>query len=131
MTDAGWIEFRAERDKEQRWQALYSFGEQGEQLTRSRIDPMCVLEDDEQRILPSRQFEVPQKRLECFPLLPMWGKVKARKALARKRQQVCQQSDIGLRRRVRARNATSFPLRISDLSSRSKAAARSNHVMIG
>ena len=54
MTDAGWIEFRAEGDKEQRWQALYSFSEQDEQLARGWVNPMRVLEDDEQRIFSSR-----------------------------------------------------------------------------
>jgi hypothetical protein len=53
-----------------------------EQLVRSRIDPMQILEDHQYRLLPRQHLELPQQRRQCPLLLALRAEVERREALA-------------------------------------------------
>jgi hypothetical protein len=53
LASPGWLEFRAEGNDQQHRQTAHALDSKVEQLARSRIDPMGVLEDHDHR-LPAR-----------------------------------------------------------------------------
>jgi hypothetical protein len=60
----GRLEFRTERNHEQDWQALDAGNHLFEQLDRSRVEPMCVLKNHENRLLRRQALELGDERRE-------------------------------------------------------------------
>ena len=74
------LELWAERHDQQRGKVADPLDDEIEQLARGRVDPMRVLEDHDHRLLARQAFDLPDQRLQCPLLLPLWTEVGQRVA---------------------------------------------------
>ena len=68
LTGPGRLELGTEGGDQQDRQAVDPRENEVEELARSRIDPMRILEDHQHRLLSGQPFELPQQRRQaCAP----------------------------------------------------------------
>src|SRR6516225_9037050 len=100
LTRPGRLKFRTESGDQQDWQAVDPRENEVEELPRSGIDPMQILEDHQYRLRSGDPFELPQQRRESALLLALWAQLEWRETVAAGQgQQLHQQRDVAGRGR--------------------------------
>jgi hypothetical protein len=95
LADPGRLELGAKRHDQQHRKAADMLDGDVEHITRGRVDPMHVLENDDHRLVMRQAFELPDQRLLRSFLLALRADVRQRVALrSRQRQQIDEECHI-------------------------------------